>query len=110
MLRLDVIHVAGVMAAAVPFFAAAWMKGVVDLEVLNIVGIGLLTVTAGWVIAAGAMANNDVARPRLLGVCWRLARRLDVPVRRIRFLVAMIAWVTGFLPVVILYLIEVLVL
>ncbi len=79
------------------------------LELLLLFSVGAITLTAFGVISTGAMALTGVALAPsgsscILGVCSRLAKGLDVPVRGIRFLVAMITLFTGILPGVLLYL------
>jgi len=71
--------------------------------------VGAITLTALGVISTGAMALAGAALAPsrsvcILGVCSRLSRSLDVPVRGIRFLVTLITLFTGILPGVILYL------
>lgn len=72
-------------------------------------GVGAITLMSLGVISTGAMALAGVALapPRsscILGVCSRLSKSLDVPVRGIRFLIALITLFTGILPGVLLYL------
>jgi serine/threonine-protein kinase len=78
------------------------------LELLVLFGVGAVTLMSFGVISTVAMALAGVAPARsgtrFLGVCWRLSRRLDVPVRGVRFLVALITLFTGILPGVLLYL------
>ena len=78
-------------------------------ELLLLFSVGAITLTAFGVISTGAMALTGVAlvpsqHSCILGVCSRLSRSLDVPVRGIRFLVALITLFTGILPGVLLYL------
>ncbi|MEI8370108.1 MAG: protein kinase, partial [Planctomycetia bacterium] len=79
------------------------------LEYLFLFSVGAIQLTAFGVSSTGAMALVGAAlrpsRSAILGACWRLARSLHVPVRGIRFLVAMITLFTGIIPGVYLYLI-----
>ena len=79
------------------------------LELLVLFGVGAITLMSFGVISTVAMALAGVALAPsrsscFLGVCARLARSLDVPVRGVRFLVALITLFTGILPGVLLYL------
>ena len=79
------------------------------LELLVLFGVGAITLMSFGVISTGAMALAGVALAPsrsscILGVCSRLAKSLDVPVRGVRFLVALITLFTGILPGVLLYL------
>ena len=79
------------------------------LELLVLFGVGAITLMSFGVISTGAMALAGVALAPsrsscILGVCSRLAKGLDVPVRGVRFLVALITLFTGILPGVLLYL------
>ena len=65
------------------------------LELLVLFGVGAITLMSFGVISTVAMALAGVALAPsrsscFLGVCARLARSLDVPVRGVRFLVALI--------------------
>lgn len=76
---------------------------------VGLFAVGAITLTALGVISTGAMALAGVALAPsrsscILGVCSRLAKSLDVPVRGVRFLVALITLFTGILPGVLLYL------
>lgn len=76
---------------------------------VGLFAVGAITLTALGVISTGAMALAGVALAPsrsscILGVCSRLSRSLDVPVRGVRFLVALITLFTGILPGVLLYL------
>ena len=80
------------------------------LVLLVTFGVGAITLMSFGVISTGAMALAGVAlapsrRSCILGVCSRLSKSLDFPVRGIGFLVTMITLFTGILPGVILYLI-----
>ena len=80
------------------------------LELLVIFGVGATTLMLFGVISTVAMALAGVALAPsrsacILGVCSRLAKGLNVPVRGVRFLVALITLFTGILPGVLLYLV-----
>ena len=71
--------------------------------------VGAITLTAlglisTWAIALAGVALAPSGSSRILGVCSRLSKGLDVPVRGVRFLVALITLFTGILPGVLLYL------
>ncbi len=76
------------------------------IEYLFVFSVGALMLGAFGVISTGVVALLTPSRSScLLGVCLRLGRGLDVPVRGIRFLVAMITLFTGIIPGVYIYLI-----
>ena len=66
--------------------------------------VGLFAVGAITLTALAGVALAPSRSSCILGVCSRLAKSLDVPVRGVRFLVALITLFTGILPGVLLYL------
>ena len=81
------------------------MLGLGLLEMLVILCAGLLMLmTFGGLFAALGSVFPASRGPCILGVCWRLARHLEAPVRAVRLLIVAAIVLTGILPGVLLYL------